>query len=126
MKEREMSGPITHPGIIVGVDGSPASNTAVSWAARDARIRNAALTVVHVLPPREAWPRTPRPIDVGPWLEKQGTQVIADAIKIAEESTKQSGRAQINSELFFSATVPTLVNLNRAHARATTRPNNRK
>jgi hypothetical protein len=65
-------------------------------------------------------------IDVGPWLEKQGNQVIADAIKIAEESTKQSGRAQINSELFFSATVPTLVNLNRAHARATTRPNNRK
>lgn len=36
MKEREMSGPITQPGIVVGVDGSPASNAAAGWAARNA------------------------------------------------------------------------------------------
>lgn len=38
-----------HPGIVVGVDGSPASKVAVQWAARDAELRNVPLTLVHVL-----------------------------------------------------------------------------
>jgi nucleotide-binding universal stress UspA family protein len=35
-----MSKPSTHAGIVVGVDGSPASKAAVGWAARDAELRN--------------------------------------------------------------------------------------
>jgi nucleotide-binding universal stress UspA family protein len=37
-------------GLIVGVDGSAQSHTALRWAARDAVLRRAALTLVHVLP----------------------------------------------------------------------------
>ena len=44
-----MSKPTTHPGIVVGVDGSPASKVAVQWAARDAELRSVPLTLVHVL-----------------------------------------------------------------------------
>jgi len=33
--------------VVVGVDGSPESNTALAWAAEEARIRGATLRVVH-------------------------------------------------------------------------------
>ena len=47
-----------HPGIVVGVDGSPGSIGAVQWAARAAELRNVSLTLVHVVPPT-----------AGAWLE---------------------------------------------------------
>ena len=36
-------------GIVVGVDGSLSSMAAVRWAAREATLRNAPLTLIHVL-----------------------------------------------------------------------------
>ncbi|WP_204080244.1 universal stress protein [Mycobacterium riyadhense] len=46
-----MSDQHTHPGFVVGVDGSPSSTMAVEWAARDAEMRNVPLKLVHVVPP---------------------------------------------------------------------------
>ena len=43
-----MSGSEKRYGIVVGVDGSAASNAAVFWAARDAALRNIPLTLVHM------------------------------------------------------------------------------
>ncbi|MBV8350247.1 MAG: universal stress protein [Mycolicibacterium sp.] len=38
-----------HPqGIVVGVDGSPFSKSAVRWAIQEATLRSAVLTAVHV------------------------------------------------------------------------------
>jgi nucleotide-binding universal stress UspA family protein len=37
----------THPGIVVGVDGSPASKVAVQWAARDGSRRKVELVALH-------------------------------------------------------------------------------
>lgn len=49
-------------GVLVGVDGSPASNVAVAWAARDAEMRNLPLTIVHVVNADVAtWPPMPYP-----------------------------------------------------------------
>ena len=60
-----MSKPSTHPGIVVGVDGSPASKIAVQWAARDAELRNVPLTLVHVLTATAGrWRGTPLPPSV--------------------------------------------------------------
>lgn len=42
------SGP-AHPGVLVGVDGSPSSRVAVRWAAHEATARNIPLTPVHVV-----------------------------------------------------------------------------
>ena len=41
----------THRGILVGVDRSTSSMAAVNWAARDAAMRNVALTLMHVIAP---------------------------------------------------------------------------
>jgi len=98
--------------IFVGVDGSSASKVAVRWAARDAWMRNVALTVVHVLPaPAETWPRIPPPVGLAQWQERQGNRIIADAIKIAQQSI--DGRSHINSELLVGATVATLIDLSK-------------
>jgi nucleotide-binding universal stress UspA family protein len=45
-------------GIRVGVDGSSSSNSAVRWAAQEARMRNVPLTLVHVVV-APAWGPTP-------------------------------------------------------------------
>ncbi len=80
----------THPGVVVGVDGSPGSKFAVQWAARDAELRNVPLTLVHVVP-----------ATAGTWLEsslvpkwmrgqrERGRQLIDEALKIAAESCER-------------------------------------
>ena len=103
----------TPPGVVVGVDGSPGSKVAVQWAARDAELRNAPLTLVHVLP-----------ATAGRWLEsslvpewmrgqrERGRQVIDEAVKIAEESCQRSS-AKIDCEMPCAMTVPALVDLSK-------------
>ncbi len=82
-------------------------------------MRNVPLTVVHVVVTPSWGPAPwllsnaplPTPAGEDPALEKSGRKIIADAIKIAEERTHATGRPEINSELFFSVPVPTLVDL---------------
>jgi len=104
----------THPGIVVGVDGSPASKVAVRWAAREAELRNVPLTLVHVVTAtagtRLGTPLPPR------WTRGQferGRQVIDDALKIVDESCQQRGPAHIDSEMPSAAAVPALVDLSK-------------
>ena len=65
-----MSKRISHLGVVVGTDGSPSSEVAVKWAAREAAMRHVPLTVVHVAPSLEvgasplAWPAGPVPEEV--------------------------------------------------------------
>ena len=109
-----MSASKTHPGVMVGVDGSPASNAAVNWAARDAARRNVPLTLVHVIGAAiPMGPETPMAIGYGQWQEEKGREVIADAVKIATESSSGRLETQINTEMLFSSVVPTLVDLSK-------------
>ena len=103
----------THPGIVVGVDGSPGSQVAVQWAARDAKLRNVPLTLVHVVP-----------ATAGKWLEsslipawmrgqrERGRQVIDEALEIANESCRR-GPPQIYCEMPSATAVPALVDLSK-------------
>jgi nucleotide-binding universal stress UspA family protein len=109
-----MSTPIEHPGIIVGVDGSLASNAAVRWAARDASMRHVPLIIVHVVAPIAAtWGRTPMPVGFGQWQQQQGRRIIDDAKTIADESTQDAGPSRIKTEMYYSGAVPTLVDLSK-------------
>jgi len=108
-----MSKPKTHPGIVVGVDGSPASKVAVQWAARDAELRNVPLTLVHVLTATAGtWLGTPLPPSWTRGQRERGQQVIDEALKIVDESC-QRPPAHINCEIPSGGAVSTLVALSK-------------
>ncbi|MBS4729264.1 universal stress protein [Mycobacterium sp. SM1] len=105
---------IKEHGIVVGVDGSRASNAAVVWAARDAAMRHLPLTMAYVANPvGPPWPAVPAPEGYAVWQENEGRRILADALKIAQDATKHSRPIESKSELMFSATVPTLVDLSK-------------
>ncbi len=87
-----MSERISHHGVVVGADGSPSSQVAVRWAAREAAMRHVPLTVVHVVPSLSvaastlAWPAGRVPEEVLEIQENEARRVIADAIKVVEDS----------------------------------------
>ena len=116
-----MSLPVTHRGIIVGVDGSSGSKLAVDWAARDAAMRNVALTVVNALdPPLLLTEPTPFTFGGGmsmapgywEWQQDAGREIVNDALKIVEDATKGSP-IEVTSEMVNGPAVRTLVDLSK-------------
>jgi nucleotide-binding universal stress UspA family protein len=101
-------------GILVGVDGSAAALAAVRWAAHDAALRNVPLTLVHVVnTPVPGSSQVPTPAGFRQWQETRAREFIKSATKVAEESTRECGPVQIDSKVFYSATVRTLVDLSK-------------
>jgi nucleotide-binding universal stress UspA family protein len=114
-----MSGPATHLGIVVGVDGSSSSTVALRWAAREAMIRNVPLTLAHAyvaLAPAGsavAWPAGPVSEEFRQWQEDQARKIIADAIKVVEDDVPHGEHPEIASDLRAAAPIPTLVDLSK-------------
>ena len=107
-----MSAPDQQRGIVVAVDGSPASNAAAIWAAREAAMRKIPLTVVHaVTTPTATWPPVPYPESLAVRLEDDGKKAIMHAIKIAEEALPADRKVAINRELVYSSPAPALIKL---------------
>ena len=116
-----MSLPVTHRGIIVGVDGSSISKLAVDWAAHDAAMRNVALTVVNVQdPPMLLTEPTPYSFGGGmsmapgylEWQQEAGRKILNDALKTVEDATKGSP-IEVTSEMVNGHAVRTLVDLSK-------------
>jgi nucleotide-binding universal stress UspA family protein len=107
-----MSAPVNRHGIVVGVDGSPASNAAVCWAARDAAMRNVPLTLVHAYNTYvPTFPQIPLSAGVALFQDEDGRQVLEQAVKIAEDAVKADQNIAIASELKSAPPVPTMVDL---------------
>lgn len=111
-EDSEMSSGTVHSGVVVGVDGSTPSLTAVRWAAHEAAMRNVPLTIVHALcetvvsSAANGWSADPEL-----WLEQEdeARNMIADAVKTAEDSLESGKAPQVSTELLYSPPVPTLV-----------------
>ena len=109
-----MSASIEPPEIVVGIDGSPASKVAVDWAARDAAMRGLTLTLVHVVGSVFApLSRTPLPPGFGKWQQQKGRDCLAEAASVVGEATRDIGPVEVRSEMYYSATVPTLIDLSK-------------
>lgn len=116
-----MSSRATSLDIVVGVDGSSRSESAVRWAAHEARMRKVPLVLVHVVV-TPAWGPAPwllstaplpLPADEDRGLDESGRKIIADAIGIVERVSRDGALPQVKSELFYSVPVSTLVNLSK-------------
>ncbi|WP_030914262.1 universal stress protein [Streptosporangium amethystogenes] len=83
--------------ILVGVDGSQAALEAVSWAVREAGLRDTGLRVVHVM---VAWPLEMTEdapyADVGRWMRDGATSMVTDALNRARE---EDSRVKVESSL---------------------------
>jgi len=99
-----------HYGIIVGVDGTPASDAAVGWAAHDAVMRGVPLTLIHVQDPAtRTWSQAKVLEEVAGWQKAEGGGILANASKIAHDIANDTSHITINGELLFSAPGPALV-----------------
>ncbi len=113
-RENEMSTTVKPYGIVVGVDGSAASDAAVFWAARDAAMRNVPLHLVHMFNTYvPTFPQIPMPSGVAEWQEDDGRKVLEQAVKIAEDAMPTEQKISITSEVKSSPPVPTLVEMSK-------------
>ncbi len=109
-----MAGGQQHFGVVVGVDGSAPSDAAVRWAAREAVLRKLRLTLVHATAtPALPWLGAPVPAELRQREELASQAILDGAVKIAEDTIKDGGRAEIESQLLHSAPVPTLVEMSK-------------
>ena len=99
-----------HYGVIVGIDGSPVSDAAVSWAAHDAAIRGLPLTLVYVEnPAAPTWSQAPMLEESPAEQVAEDRSLLANASKIARDAVADTAQLHINGELLSSAIVPALV-----------------
>lgn len=107
-----MSAPIKELGIVVAVDGSPASTAAAGWAAREAAMRNIPLTVAHaVSTPTATFPPVPYPESLVTGLEDEGKKAIMHAMKVAEDAMPAERAVPIGRKLVYAAPTPALLKM---------------
>ncbi len=104
-----------HRGIIVGVDGTPASHVAVEWAARDAALHGRALTLVHVGPTETAGAWVDVPVTESFWKarERRGQEILAEAMLVVKAALGADSAVPVEHRLVFDGAVPALVDMSK-------------
>lgn len=104
-----------HYGIVVAVDGSPASRAAAQWAARDAALRNLPLAIVHVQPSEEigAWLDLPVTDDYLAELDRQAAKVVADARDVVTAALAESRPVRVEQRVLTGPKMPALIDMSK-------------
>jgi nucleotide-binding universal stress UspA family protein len=105
-----MSTTAKHYGIVVGVDGSAASDAAVFWAARDAAMRSVPLTLVHMFKTFvPTYPQIPMPSGIAEWQEDDGRKILEQSKKIAEDAMPAEHKVTLTTVVKEAPPVPGLL-----------------
>lgn len=103
-----VSTPNTRSGVVVGTDGSSSAQRAITWAARDAALRNVELTIVYAITPRLATSLvTPVPIGVVDRARQAGREILHGAAQLAKDSS--DGSLRITTAMPSASAVSALV-----------------
>jgi nucleotide-binding universal stress UspA family protein len=114
-----MSNRSAHQGIVVGVDGSPSSDMAVRWAAREAVMRNVPISLIHVIdtPPSGLLAlgggAVPPPSGTSDWQKTEGEKLISAAVELAKDSAQNGALPHLAVEVYYAAAGPALVDLSK-------------
>ncbi|ORB28751.1 universal stress protein [Mycolicibacterium parafortuitum] len=104
-----MSETATDIGVLVAVDGSPESDAAVRWAAREAVLRNRPVTLIHVVAPVVVtWPIDGVMTDFYDWQEDNARTVVAAAEKMLTAAAEGHTLPAVNVEIRHDGIVPEL------------------
>lgn len=97
-------------GVLVSVDGSPASDAAVAWGAREAILRDLPLTLMHaVAPVVVGWPVGQLYDEMPEWQHDDARHVIDQARKALTATLAGAAPPETRTEVVYSGVVPALI-----------------
>ena len=112
-----MTESVAYRGVLVGVDGSSASDAAVAWATRDAAMHNVPLTLVHVVIPVVStvapWPEIPVGSEFFKEQDEEAVRVLTRARKTVADSSHGAAPQKVHSVVLHGGAVGTLVDLSK-------------
>lgn len=86
--------------IVVAVDGSDEAEAAVVWAASEATMRQAGVTLLHVITPLvTTWLVEPVTFNIPEWYEEQAVATLANARKVLEAHLDPTSHAPLVDEI---------------------------
>ena len=113
MSSAETSSNTKPHGVLVGVDGSPASRVAVDWAARDAELRDLPLTVVYVMPAEATamWVELPPTPEFWRARDNRADVILTEALGWVEDAISESPRISVSHRRVTAAVIPGLIDM---------------
>ncbi|UXA19011.1 universal stress protein [Mycobacterium sp. SMC-4] len=98
--------------VVVGVDDSPSSRPALEWAAEEAKLHGATLTILYASTlPVGLWPVGAAPVGFMDWQTQIGEDALTAAARSAQELT--GGAVPVNTEFAVASPPAALVEASR-------------
>lgn len=102
--------------IVAAVDGSAPSDSAIRWAAHEAAMRNAPLTLLHVVAPGLpmgglGYSKVPLPMNYGDLVKDDGQRILTDARRVVDEAIAAGERLSVHTELALAPPIPALIDV---------------
>ena len=95
--------------IVVAVDGSPESDAAVTWAAREGAMRDAPVTLMHVISPVMVSVPVEPMFNPPDWYEHSARHIVEHAEKTLQSAWTGSRPAEVRTVTARATVVPALV-----------------
>ena len=96
--------------LVVAVDASAGSDAAIRWAAREAALRSASVTLVHVVTPvAVGWPTPRLDGNTTQWQKDNAERVLKQAEEILRTNIGEAATPTVNRQVLFGSVVGEIV-----------------